>query len=90
MQKSPKNELPKAYLAGEHEPGIFKLWEVAGAFEPKGDKKKKPFCIIMPPPNANGSLHAGHLMYVVEDIATRFARMQGRPTLWLQIGRAHV
>jgi valyl-tRNA synthetase len=48
----------------------------------------KPFTIIMPPPNANGSLHAGHLMYVVEDIMTRTARMQGRPTLW-QPGTDH-
>lgn len=49
---------------------------------------KKPFTVIMPPPNANGSLHAGHLMYVVEDIMTRYARMQGRPTLW-QPGTDH-
>lgn len=53
-----------------------------------GPVSKKPFTIIMPPPNANGSLHAGHLMYVVEDIMTRYARMQGRPTLW-QPGTDH-
>ena len=83
MSSSKKRELEKTYDASKHEADIFKLWEESGAFEPKGDPKKEPFCIIMPPPNANGSLHAGHLMYVVEDIATRFARMQGRPTLWL-------
>ena len=83
MSSSKKQELEKTYDASKHEADIFKLWEESGAFEPKGDPKKEPFCIIMPPPNANGSLHAGHLMYVVEDIATRYARMQDRPTLWL-------
>jgi valyl-tRNA synthetase len=83
MSSGKNIELAKSYDASEHEQGIFELWEKSGSFEPKGDDKKEPFCIIMPPPNANGSLHAGHLMYVVEDIATRYARMQGRPTLWL-------
>ncbi|MBA3678696.1 valine--tRNA ligase [Candidatus Saccharibacteria bacterium] len=76
-------EIPKAYIPTEHEPTISALWKDANAFAATGDSTKEPFSIIMPPPNANGSLHAGHLMYVVEDIATRFARMQGRPTLWL-------
>ena len=79
-------ELPKNYNPSDYESAIFDLWQKNSAFEPNSgvkNKNKKPFSIIMPPPNANGSLHAGHLMYVVEDIATRFARMQGRPTLWL-------
>ncbi|MDP4038864.1 MAG: valine--tRNA ligase, partial [bacterium] len=75
--------MEKTYNPHTWESKISKLWETKGAFEPKGDKNKKPFCIIMPPPNANGSLHMGHMMFVVEDIATRFARMQNRPTLWL-------
>ncbi len=44
---------------------------------------KPPFTIIMPPPNANGDLHLGHAMFVIEDILTRYRRMQGHPTLWL-------
>ena len=86
-------EMPKTYSPGEHENKISELWEKNHAFEPDSGVKaqagdsaaqnSQPFSIVMPPPNANGSLHAGHLMYVVEDIATRFARMQGRPTLWL-------
>lgn len=88
-------EIPKAYDPAKHESNIYKLWASNNAFasdagvndaETSKDRSlasKEPFCIIMPPPNANGSLHAGHLMYVVEDIATRYARMQGRPTLWL-------
>ena len=83
MKSSTKPELSKAYNPADHEAAISKLWEDSGSFKPAGDSSKKPFSIIMPPPNANGVLHAGHLMYVVEDIATRFARMQGRPTLWL-------
>lgn len=76
-------DIPKAYNPSDNESNIYDLWEKHNAFAPNKDSSKEPFCIIMPPPNANGSLHAGHLMYVVEDIATRYARMQGRPTLWL-------
>lgn len=78
-----KSELPKSYNPSEYESDIYAMWEKDNAFSPAGDKDKNPFSVIMPPPNANGSLHAGHAMYVVDDIATRFNRMQGRPTLWL-------
>lgn len=77
------NEIPKTYNPSDNEAKIYSLWDKHKAFAAKTSSTKEPFCIIMPPPNANGSLHAGHLMYVVEDIATRYARMQGRPTLWL-------
>lgn len=76
-------ELSKTYNPSQHESKIYKLWESKNAFAPSSDAKKKPFCIIMPPPNANGNLHTGHGMYVVEDIMTRIARMQGYSTLWL-------
>lgn len=75
--------MEKAYKPSEFESKLARRWEEANAFAPAGDKTKNPFSIIMPPPNANGSLHAGHLMYVVEDIATRYHRMLGEPTLWL-------
>lgn len=78
-----KSELPKSYSPAEYESAIYAMWEKHDAFSPAGDKNKEPFSIIMPPPNANGLLHTGHAMYVVEDIMTRYARMQGRPTLWL-------
>ncbi len=45
--------------------------------------RKDPFTIIMPPPNANGNLHMGHAMFVIEDLMIRYRRMQGHPTLWL-------
>ena len=61
---------------------IYKKWENSGAFKP--GKGKKPFCIIMPPPNANDPLHVGHAMFVtVEDILIRHQRMLGKKTLWL-------
>lgn len=62
---------------------IYDLWEKSGAFTPKIDKSKEPFSIILPPPNANEPLHAGHALYVVEDIMVRYHRMLGDPTLWL-------
>ncbi|MEX0617250.1 MAG: valine--tRNA ligase [Candidatus Woykebacteria bacterium] len=61
---------------------LYELWEKKGAFAPKKGGKK-PFTIILPPPNANGRLHIGHAMYVLEDIMIRFHRMRGDPTLWL-------
>lgn len=76
-------QLSKAYSPSEHEQSIYEMWEHSGAFQPDLNAKKEPFSIIMPPPNANGSLHAGHLMFVVEDLMTRYARMNGRPALWL-------
>ncbi|PIU68571.1 valine--tRNA ligase [candidate division WWE3 bacterium CG06_land_8_20_14_3_00_42_16] len=72
------------YNSNEAEPEIYKLWEKSGQFTPKIDPKKKPFSIIMPPPNANGSLHIGHAMFVtLEDILIRYHRMLGEAALWL-------
>lgn len=62
---------------------IYQKWEDSGAFCPKVDQSKTPFSIILPPPNANEPLHAGHALYTVEDILVRFHRMIGDPTLWL-------
>ncbi|HXF44153.1 MAG TPA: valine--tRNA ligase [Candidatus Paceibacterota bacterium] len=68
---------------------IYKLWEKSGYFNPDRLPKRrtlnsKPFCIIMPPPNANGALHMGHAVGItLEDIMTRFERMRGKRTLWL-------
>jgi len=61
---------------------IYKKWEGSGTFRPGNGKK--PFCIIMPPPNANDPLHVGHAMFVaIEDILIRYQRMLGKKTLWL-------
>lgn len=80
-------ELPPQYNAKEVEDKIYKLWEKSGFFNPDklpNAKKRKPFCIIMPPTNANGNLHAGHaLVMTIEDIMTRYKRMKGFKALWL-------
>ena len=81
----------KPYNPKETEDRIYKLWEESGFFNPdvcveKGIIKNdaKPFTLIMPPTNANGSLHAGHgLVMTIEDIIVRYKRMRGFRTLWL-------
>ncbi|HTY40160.1 MAG TPA: class I tRNA ligase family protein [Candidatus Paceibacterota bacterium] len=69
------------------EPAVYKKWEGSGAFDPDrlpNAKRRKPYTIIMPPPNANGSLHVGHAVFVtLEDIMIRYNRMRGRRALWL-------
>ena len=79
-------KLLKPYNPKETEERIYKLWEESGFFNPDNlpDKRKETFTIIMPPVNANGSLHAGHgLVMTIEDIMVRYKRMQGFKTLWL-------
>ncbi len=62
---------------------LVKFWEEAGIFKAKVDPKKKPFSIILPPPNANGLLHLGHAMYVYQDVLIRYHKLLGYETLWL-------
>ncbi len=79
-------ELPKAYDPKLVERKNYALWEKSGFFNPDKLPKpqKKPFTILMPPPNANGTLHIGHAVFVtLQDIMIRFKRMQGFKTLWL-------
>lgn len=76
----------KPYDPKEHEKNIYALWEKSGYFNPDNlpDKREEVFSIVMPPPNANGSLHAGHALFVtVQDIMIRYERMRGKKTLWI-------
>ena len=90
----------KPYNPQETEQKIYQLWEESGYFDPDNlpfsklktrvyspsvkNLKTKNFCVIMPPPNANGSLHTGHAVFVaLQDIMTRYHRMKGEKTLWL-------
>jgi valyl-tRNA synthetase len=79
--------MEKAYEPQKYEPQIRQLWQShnsysLGSNSPAPDMQ--PFTIIMPPPNANGSLHAGHALFVtLEDTMTRYARMRGKKALWL-------
>ncbi len=81
-----------AYNAKSVEENIYKEWENSGYFNPDNlknieigdDGKEKTFSIILPPPNVTGTLHTGHsLMLAIQDIVTRFHRMNGYRTLWL-------
>ncbi len=78
------NEMPKAYEPGKVEQKWYKFWMERDYFKLRIDPAKKPFVIIMPPPNVTGELHVGHaLTAALEDIMTRWHRMKGEPTLWL-------
>jgi len=81
--------MDKAYNPAS-EAQIYDQWLKSGAFTPKVPEnpkearlKHEPFTIILPPPNANNPLHAGHALFTVEDIMVRYHRMLGDPTLWL-------
>ena len=66
------------------ESDIYQAWEQAGAFTAHRVEGKKPFTIVMPPPNITGQLHMGHAMdCVLQDAPIRYHRMKGDPTLWL-------
>ena len=77
-------ELPKVYDPKEVEGKIYQMWMDKGCFKAKADPDKKPFSIVMPPPNVTGQLHMGHALdATLQDILTRFKRMQGYSALWL-------
>ncbi len=77
-------ELAKAYSPGEFEERIYKFWEDNGYFHAEIDENKKPYTIMMPPPNITGQLHMGHALdNTLQDILIRFKRMQGYSALWL-------
>lgn len=81
----------KPYNPKDTEDRIYKLWEDSGLFNPDvcieknfTDKDAETFSMVLPPPNVTGTLHLGHAATLtIEDIMTRFARMQGKRTLWL-------
>ncbi|WP_099204462.1 valine--tRNA ligase [Scatolibacter rhodanostii] len=77
-------ELAKAYEPQEVEQRIYDFWMQGGYFHAEVDAKKPPFSIVIPPPNITGQLHLGHAYdETVQDILTRWKRMQGYSALWL-------
>lgn len=77
-------EIPKTFEARQYEDTLYKLWETSGFFAPDPNPQKKPYAILMPPPNATGTLHLGHAtMLALEDILIRYKRMQGFAALWV-------
>lgn len=79
-----QNELAKTYSSKDVESKWYPLWEKGGYFKPRPGKQNDSFCIIMPPPNVTGRLHAGHALDVTtQDALIRFKRMKGFESLWL-------
>lgn len=77
-------ELAKAYDPKEFEDRVYAGWKSEGHFSPAAPNGKKPFVIVIPPPNVTGVLHVGHgLNNSLQDILIRYHRMTGRPTLWV-------
>ena len=77
-------KLAKTYEPQQYEPAIYQLWEQAKVFAATKGTSKEHFSIILPPPNANGNLHAGHALTVaIEDVAIRYHRLKGKPTAYL-------
>ena len=77
-------ELSKVYEPKEVERRIYEMWETGGYFHAEKDESKKPFTIVMPPPNVTGQLHMGHAMdATLPDTLIRFKRMQGYNALWV-------
>ena len=77
-------ELPKVYEPQEVEGRVYRAWEENGCFRGVRDPEKKPFTIVMPPPNVTGQLHIGHAMDdAIQDMLIRYKRMQGYAALYL-------
>ncbi|WP_283678599.1 valine--tRNA ligase [Lentilactobacillus sp. Marseille-Q4993] len=77
-------EMSTKYDPSAVEAGQYDKWLDAGVFKPSGDKKAKPFSIVLPPPNVTGKLHLGHAWdTTLQDMIIRRKRMQGYDTLWL-------
>ncbi len=77
-------ELAKAYEPREVEDRIYDFWLQGGYFHAEVDPEKKPYTIVIPPPNITGQLHMGHALdETIQDILIRFKRMQGYSALWL-------
>lgn len=79
-----EKNLAKNYNPKDFEDRIYQMWEENGSFKAEVNPDKKPFTIVMPPPNITGQLHMGHALdHTLQDVLTRFKRMQGYSALWL-------
>ena len=79
-----EKNLAKTYSPKDFEDRIYQSWEESKAFHAEVDEDKKPFTIVMPPPNITGQLHMGHALdQTLQDVLTRWKRMQGFSALWL-------
>ena len=79
-----EHRLRDSYNPKDFEEALYQKWEEKGYFKPSEDKSKKPFCIVMPPPNVTGKLHMGHALDdSIQDILIRYKRMAGYNALWI-------
>ena len=79
-----KKELAKAYCPKDFEDRIYQEWNDKGCFKADPDPKKKPYTIVIPPPNITGQLHMGHALdETLQDILIRWKRMSGYSALWV-------
>ena len=79
-----EHKLSDKFNPKDFEGEIYEEWEKNGYFKPSEDKTKKPYTIVIPPPNITGKLHMGHALdETIQDILIRYKRMQGFNTLWL-------
>ncbi len=77
-------EINKTYDPSQIEKKWYRFWSEKGYFTPSIDKTRKPFTILIPPPNVTGILHMGHVLNnTLQDVIVRYHRMCGEPTLWL-------
>ena len=77
-------ELSKTYEPSQVEGQIYQMWMDNDCFKANPDPDKKPYSIVMPPPNVTGQLHMGHALdSTLQDILTRYKRMEGYSALWL-------
>ena len=77
-------DIPTKYDPKQTEDKWYQFWEENNFFHAEVDSKKKPYCIVIPPPNITGILHMGHaLNNTIQDILIRFRRMQGYSSLWM-------
>lgn len=78
------SELPSSFVPADIEGPLYAAWVKAGYFNADAKSDKKPFTIVIPPPNVTGSLHIGHALdHTIQDILIRMKRMKGFETLWL-------
>jgi len=78
------NDMPSCYNPKETEDKWYKFWEGSSLFAAKPNPAKRPFCIVIPPPNVTGILHMGHaLNNTIQDILNRYHRMKGEESLWM-------
>ena len=79
-----KGKLSDKFNPKEFEEKIYNNWEEKGYFKPSDDRTKKPYTIVIPPPNITGKLHAGHALdETLQDILIRYKRMKGFNALWI-------